>query len=96
MRTYRLTRDADTDLIEIWTYNGEDNIDQADLLLARFANKFALLAENPGLGRMRPDLAANLRSSPTGSYIVYYTEAADGVLIVRVLHGMRDISHLFA
>jgi len=96
VRTYRLTRDADTDLIEIWTYNGEDNIDQADLLLARFANKFALLAENPGLGRMRPDLAANLRSSPTGSYIVYYTEAADGVLIVRVLHGMRDISHLFA
>lgn len=46
----------------------------------------------PGLGRQESKLAPNLRSFPLGNYLIFYRPIEDGIAVVRVLHGARDIS----
>jgi toxin ParE1/3/4 len=36
-----------------------------------------------------------LRSSPVGSYLVFYLPLPDGIEVIRVLHGSRDLDRLF-
>ena len=43
------------------------------------------------MGRVRSELAPELRSFPVGRYVVFYLPCPDGIDIVRVLHGARDI-----
>ena len=47
------------------------------------------------MGRARPELAKGLCSLPAGSYVIFYTEATDGVEIVRILAGARDLDTFF-
>lgn len=54
-----------------------------------------MLARNPKAGRERPDLAPRLRSFPVARYVLFYRPIDDGVEIVRVLHGSRDIDSIF-
>ena len=88
-----LSEVARTDLVEIWQHIASDNVDAADRIIDRIYGNFAMLVENPEAGRLRPELAAEVRSFSTGagSYIVFYRIADDDVQIVRVLHGARDI-----
>jgi toxin ParE1/3/4 len=46
------------------------------------------------MGRERPDLRAGLRSFTVGSYLIIYRPLADGIEVVRVLHGARDLAKL--
>ena len=52
-----LTRTARTeeDLIEIWLYIAQDDPLAADRLLDEIDEQSVLLAENPGIGKPRPD-----------------------------------------
>jgi len=36
-----------------------------------------------------------LRSLPVGNYLVFYLPLDDGIEVVRVLHGSREIDALF-
>ena len=47
------------------------------------------------MGRSRPELAASVHSFPVARYVVFYRPAADGIEVVRVLHGARDIGATF-
>jgi toxin ParE1/3/4 len=53
------------------------------------------LASSPLVGRNREDLAPNLRSFPVGNYVVFYQAEPDGIIVVRILSGARDIPALF-
>jgi len=86
---------AEIDLVEIWLYVADDNMEAADKLLETIDEKCQLLAERKLLGRERPDLDPNLRSFPVGNYIIYYKLEPDGIIIARVLHGSRDQSAAF-
>ena len=57
--------------------------------------KIKTLAKNPLMGRARDELSDDLRSWPIKPYIVFYLPLSDGVEVVRVLHGSRDIENLF-
>jgi len=37
----------------------------------------------------------DLRSLPVGNYLIFYMPVEDGIVVVRVLHGMRDVDALF-
>jgi plasmid stabilization system protein ParE len=50
--------------------------------------------DNP-LGRARLELAPNLRSLLVGDYVMFYRPIDDGIEVVRVLHGARDIDAMF-
>jgi toxin ParE1/3/4 len=53
------------------------------------------ITEQPHMGRARAELADNLRSLPTGHYVIFYRPVKAGVEVMRVLHGSRDIPPLF-
>lgn len=84
------------DLAEIWDYLADDGEARADAFLTMMDGKFQLLSEHPALGRRREELAPGLRSFPAGRYVIFYLPVPNGVDIVRVLHGARDIETIFA
>lgn len=57
--------------------------------------KFKTLAAQPDRGRKRDELGEDLRSFAVGRYIIFYRPLPDGVEIVRVLHGARDLDVIF-
>ena len=89
------TASMEEDLFLIWNYIREDNEAAADRIVRMIDEKFLLLAQHPRLGPARSDLAADLRYFPVGSYLIFYREIADGVEIIRVLHGARNMEALF-
>jgi toxin ParE1/3/4 len=46
------------------------------------------------MGRARPELRPDLRSFPCGAYLILYRAVDDGVEIVRVVHGARNLEDL--
>jgi toxin ParE1/3/4 len=46
----------------------------------------------PGCGREEPKFARDLRSFPVGNYLIFYRPIQNGIALVRVLHGARDIT----
>jgi len=90
-----LLREAENDLIEIWTYIAQDDQEAATRVLHALESKFNLLAENCELGPARPDIAPGLRYFVAGNYVILYREANTGIKIVRIVHGARSLKGLF-
>jgi len=95
MNTYRISAQASVDLIDIWLYIAEDSVRHADEFTDEVRSKFPLLAQCPECGPRRDDLAPGLRSHPVDNYVIFYRAYAQGIEIVRVVHGARDIGRLF-
>jgi len=96
MPVIKLKPTAYNDMAEIWSYVAENgSTEQADKLIDRLEAKVRSLAESPNFGRLRPELLESLRSFPVGRYIIFYLPIKNGIEVVRVLHGSRDIDSLF-
>ena len=93
----RVTRrpQAEVDILEIWGYIAEDSFIDADRWVDRLDEKLSLWATQPLMGRNRDELSAGVRSGVFGRYIVFFEPLPDGIDIVRVLHGSRDIDASF-
>jgi toxin ParE1/3/4 len=87
---------AQIDIDGIFDYIAEDNIDAAEEFILKLDQKFALLAKNPMLGRSRGELFPAMRSFPFGKYVIFYRAQEDDIVIMRVLHGSRDIETIFS
>lgn len=83
------------DLIEIWKYAAADNEDAADSLLDSIEEMLKLLSQSPLPGRTRKELSRDIRSFPVGNYVIFYVPHKDGITVVRVLSGYRDLDALF-
>lgn len=86
---------AEDDLAQIWSYIADDSLSAADRWLAQVESLLDLLAGNPTLGRLRSELAPDLRSFPMGDYVVFYIPRKNGIVVVRVLSGFRNLDDLF-
>jgi len=95
MTRLRFTSAAFQDLEQIILYIASRNPTAAGHLAGRLENECIRLAENPGLGQPRSDLANGLRFFPVGSYLIFYREASEGIEVIRVLHGARDYRDYF-
>ena len=93
----RVTRrpQAEADILEIWDYIAEDSIVEADRWVDRLDEKLSLWATQPMRGHARDELAPGIRSLSFGRYVVFFEPLADGIDVVRVLHGSRDIDITF-
>jgi toxin ParE1/3/4 len=89
------TSQAHLDLVQAALRIAEDNPLAADRWLDSIDEKCRLLATMPGLGRKRPDLAPDIRGFPVDNYAIFYRAVPDGIQIVRVLHGARDLPEMF-
>ncbi len=93
----RVTRrpQAVGDILEIFDYIAEDSFVEADRWVDRLDEKLALWATQPMMGRARDELATGIRSLAFGRYVVFFEPLPDGIDVVRVLHGSRDIDASF-
>ncbi len=85
--------EAEVDLYEMWEYIAVDSPRDAGLLLKKLDEVFNLLVDNPEMGRTREELGEGLLSFPIGRFVIYYRSMSgkQGIEIVRVLHGKRDV-----
>ena len=79
------------DLVEIWEYIASDSPGHADGFADRIDSCIQALAQQPRKGRGRAELGAGLRSFTVGRYVIFYEAVPNGVDVVRVIHGSRDI-----
>ena len=95
MKDFILSPQARLDLIEIWTYIAEEDIDAADRLRERLHEAILKIAEMPGIGHLREDLADEpLRFWPVSHYLIIYRADSEPLEIVRILSSRRDVRAL--
>jgi toxin ParE1/3/4 len=85
---------AEEDLLEIWSHIADNNPEAADNLLRGIDAACKTLAENPSAGRAREELTPRLRSFVVGNYLIFYRPTENGIIVIRVLHGSRDLPEL--
>ncbi len=96
-RVLRITEPAQQDLVEIWSVlDDRHGGDVADQCLDALQKKFLQLQQFPGLGRSREDLAPGLRSIVVREIVILYRSMEGLVVIVRVVHGRRDLKRIIS
>jgi toxin ParE1/3/4 len=97
MARLTVTESARADLREIRAYIAKDNPAAARRVVERLRAQARKLAETPGMGRSREDdLRPNLFSLAVGKHVLFYRPQPGGVVLVRVIHGARDLPALFS
>ena len=86
------TRAARSDYDEIWSYLAVRDLSAADRLIDQFDATLESIAATPRMGRKVEELAPNLRSFPVGNYLIFYRPLEDGMQLIRLVHGARDIT----
>jgi toxin ParE1/3/4 len=94
MAEVRRTPQAETDLEAILEDLQWKNSAAAERYATAFYNKGRALAQFPEIGRNRPEIAPNLRSTLVYPYVIFYRVEGDVVQIVRILHGKRDLHRI--
>jgi toxin ParE1/3/4 len=94
---HRVAPAAERDLDEIWYYVAKESgsLDIANRLIDTITDRFFLLAGFQHLGRQREEFCFGCRSFAVGEFVIVYVVDAGDVLILRVVHGRRDIAALF-
>lgn len=95
MSSYSLAPQAVQDLDEIHDFIAADNINAALRFVDLLEEKFQTISQSPEMGRRREELAPMLRSFPAGNYVIFYRPAEEGIQVIRVLHGARDVEAIF-
>jgi toxin ParE1/3/4 len=96
MARLTITAHARADLQEIHSHIAKDKPEAARRFVEHLRVKARQLAETPGMGRSRgEDLRPGLFSFPVGRYVLFYREQSGGIVLVRVIHGSRDLPALF-
>jgi toxin ParE1/3/4 len=96
--THSLAPEARADLDEIWLYLARESGREvlADAQIDAIADRFYVLAEYPHVGRARDaDLGLGMHSFQVGDYVIVYEVNGMEILILRVVHGRRDLIALF-
>ncbi len=96
MPRFVLSEAAAGDLRDIHEYISADDPAAARRVLQDLRDAMHRLAEHPGLGHLREDLADEaLRVWTVRSYLVIYRTDTQPLQVARVLSGYRDIAVLF-
>ena len=86
------TRESRCDFDEIWGYIAVRDLFAADRLIKHFDATLSVIASAPDIGRNVEEFGPNLRSFPIGSYLIFYRPIEDGIQLLRIVHGARDIT----
>ena len=96
MRTFRLTPDAQSDLIEIRRYTLQQwGSPQSHKYLSEIRHVMGLLVETPSMGKLRPDIGSDVLSFVHASHVIYYLVHTQQLVVFGVLHKrMVPLNHL--
>jgi toxin ParE1/3/4 len=94
--SYRVSKDAQRDLDEIFPYWAKRaGLSVADRLIDNITGRFWILGEHRSAGRPSEDIAAGMRCFPAGKYLIYYRKTRKGTDILHIFHGARDQKRTF-
>jgi toxin ParE1/3/4 len=63
-------------------------------LVTQILDKCRSHAQFPESGRLREEISPGLRSFPVRPYVVFFRPSDDTILILRILHGHRDLKRI--
>ncbi len=91
--TLHLTDAAETDLAEIWGYIAtEAGETTATRYLDQLTKAIEVVRHSPLIGTTRDQLGTGMRVTVHHPYAIYYQVTKRTLIVVRVLHGARDIA----
>jgi len=92
MPNFRITPRARNDLQNIGRYTEwQWGKKQRNTYLKNFENQFHWLAENPLLGKHRPDICEGYYSYPQGNHVIFYLIGQESIEIIGIPHKEMDI-----
>lgn len=91
MKQAVLSELAEGDLADIWVTIAISSIDNADRFIEALRALAQQLAEQPFMGRERPEFGKTVRTFSHGQYLIIYRPSATGIGIARFIHGARDL-----
>ena len=94
--TFTLTPEAELDLIDIGGEIGRDNPHRAVSYVEELLERTAQAAANPKLFRLRPEWGKAVRCARHGSYLILFEIEDGGVVVLRYLHGRRNIAQIMS
>lgn len=88
---YKLLNYARKNIEEIADYTTKNwGVSQRRKYIKALYDGFELIANNPQIGKLRGELSQNLRSLVVESHVIYYSEKADHLAIVALIHKNMD------
>lgn len=96
MKNFRLSKAAEADLTDIWTYRAESGEELADKLIEEIVEQLIMLSSFPQAGRKRPEIKEGLRSFVVERHVIFYRLADQDIEVVRVLYGTRDLKSVLS
>ncbi|MEG4395188.1 type II toxin-antitoxin system RelE/ParE family toxin [Microcoleus sp. BROC3] len=96
MSSYSFSDDAVQDLDDICEYIAGNNYSSASKLFDKIRERCKVTADFPNMGKNYSQLSPSLRGFIVDDYIVFYYPREDGIDVVRVVNGYRDLESLFS
>jgi toxin ParE1/3/4 len=95
MNEPKLSDLAKDDLTEIWATIAEARDEQtAERMTRAILRKCRSHAQFPESGRLRENISPGVRSFPVRPYVVFYRVDENTIMVLRVLHGKRDVERV--
>jgi toxin ParE1/3/4 len=93
MAKFKLTPAAERDLEGIWLYTTKEwGLAQADKYIDGLVAAFTALANSPELGHRCDYVRAGYLRSHVERHLIYFKQAADEIVVIRVLHDRMDVA----
>jgi toxin ParE1/3/4 len=92
---YLINSIASQDLNEIADYFARNNVEAGEAFFLLFNRKCQQLVAFPNSGKSYAAIRVDLRGLTCADYLVFYRILEDGIEILRVVSGRRNIPTLF-
>ena len=86
---------ANRDLLQIYAYLADRNVDAAEAVIINLDIQFGRLAKFPFLGRERSQLGKGMHSLVVGEHLIFYAILDEVISVVRVIDGRMDVDAEF-
>ena len=95
MNRYVINVLASRDLNEIADYFVQTNLEAGEYFFREFNRKCQQLTDFPRSGKSYSGIRADLRGLPFEGYVIFYKLLDDGIEILRVVNGRRNLPAIF-
>jgi toxin ParE1/3/4 len=95
MSRYLINVLASRDLDDIAEYFVETNVEAGERFFQKFNQKCQQLVIFPSSGKSYAEIRTDLRGVSLDGYIIFYRILEDGIEILRVVSGRRNLPALF-
>jgi toxin ParE1/3/4 len=95
MSRYVINVLASQDLNEIADYFVQTNLEAGEHFFREFNRKCQQLTAFPNIGKSYAEIRTDLRGLPIEGYVVFYRLLDDGIEILRVVSGRRNLPAIF-